>query len=177
MDFAILHWIHDTLACPVLDALMVLVTTLGDHGAIWIVVGIILLIPARTRRWGVTLLVTMGLTWLICELGVKNIICRERPFMVDPSIGLLISAPSGFSMPSGHTLTSFCAATVLSRAPVARGFKIAGWVMAALIAFSRLYLFVHFPTDVLVGIAIGIAAGLLGSWVSNVIARGRTTAR
>ena len=170
MDFAILYGIQNTLACPPLDALMAFVTACGDHGLLWIVVGIILLISRKTRRWGITLLVTLGITWLICEYGVKALVARPRPFVLDPGYALIIAPPSGFSFPSGHTLASFLAATVIAFSPVARGWKIAAWVMAVLIAFSRLYLFVHFPTDVLAGAIIGVLAALIGVAISNRIA-------
>lgn len=173
MDFAILYGIQDTIACPFLDALMPIITTFGTHGYLWIAVSIILLIPRKTRRWGLTLLLTLGITWLIFGLGVKELVARPRPFMQDPSFQLIISPPSGYSMPSGHTLTAFIAATVLTCAPIARGWKAAGWVMAVLIAFSRLYLFVHFPTDVLVGAIIGVMAGIVGVCISNAIANAR----
>lgn len=174
MDFAILYGIQDAIGCPFLDAAMPVITTFGTHGYLWIAVGIILLIPARTRRWGLTLLLTMGITWLIFEFGVKELVARPRPFVQDPSYQLLISPPRGFSMPSGHTLTAFIAATVLACAPVARGWKAAAWVMAVLIASSRLYLFVHFPTDVAAGALLGVIAGLVGVWISNAIAASRT---
>lgn len=170
MDFAILYGIQNTIGNPVLDVIMAFVTTCGDHGLIWIIAGILLLIFPKTRRWGITLLVTLGITWLICEFGIKELIARPRPFVLDPSHTLLIAPPSGFSFPSGHTLASFLAATVITRAPIARGWKIAAWVMAALIAFSRLYLFVHFPTDVLAGAIIGVIAALIGVYISNRIA-------
>ncbi len=170
MDFAILYGIQDTIACPLLDAIMAFITACGDHGLIWIIAGILLLFSPKTRRWGITLLVTLGLTWVICEFGVKELVARPRPFVVDPSHGLVIEAPSGYSLPSGHTLASFLSATVLAFSPVARGWKVAAWVMAVLIAFSRLYLFVHFPTDVLAGALIGTVAALVGVWVSNRIA-------
>ena len=109
MDLAILYGIQQVIGCPFLDALMPVITACGDHGLIWIVVGIVLLIIPKTRRWGVTLLVTLGITWVICEFGVKELLARPRPFVVDPSYVLLIAPPSGYSLPSGHTLTAFIA--------------------------------------------------------------------
>ena len=85
MDLAILYGIQQVIGCPFLDALMPVITACGDHGLIWIVVGIVLLIIPKTRRWGVTLLVTLGITWVICEFGVKELLARPRPFVVDPS--------------------------------------------------------------------------------------------
>lgn len=168
MDFAILYGIQDAIACPPLDAIMAFITACGDHGLIWIIAGILLLFSPKTRRWGITLLVTLVLTWVICEFGIKELVARPRPFVVDPTHELVIEAPSGYSLPSGHTLASFLSATVLAFSPVARGWKVTAWVMAVLIAFSRLYLFVHFPTDVLAGALIGTLAGLLGVWIGQI---------
>ena len=127
------------------------------------------------KKWIKILLVTLGITWVICEFGVKELLARPRPFVVDPGYVLLIAPPSGYSLPSGHTLTAFIAATVLTRAPIARGLKVAAWVAAIAIAFSRLYLFVHFPTDVLAGAVIGVLAGLLGVYISNRVASAGTS--
>lgn len=169
MDLAILLWIQQTFACPFMDAAMPLITTCGTHGYLWVTVGIVLLFPRKTRRFGITLLVTMGLIWLLCEFGLKPAVARPRPFIVY-DFQLIISPPSGYSFPSGHTLTAFCAATVLAFAPIPKGCKIGAWAMAILIAFSRLYLFVHFPSDVAAGIVIGVLAGLIGVWVSKHLA-------
>lgn len=177
MDFAILRGIQDTIACPPLDAIMAFITTCGDHGLIWIIAGILLLFSPKTRRWGITLLVTLGITWLICEFGVKELLARPRPFVVDPSHGLVIEAPSGYSLPSGHALASFLSATVIAFAPIPRGWKAGAWIMAILIAFSRLYLYVHFPTDVLAGALIGTLAALAGVWASNRIVQADTKGR
>lgn len=171
LDFAMLYWIQDVMGSPVMDTVMPVITTFGTHGYLWIAVSILLLFFRKTRRWGITLLVTLGVVWAACEFGLKELIARPRPFMVDTSYALVIAAPSGFSMPSGHTLTAFIAATILARSPIARGWKAAAWVMAVLIAFSRLYLFVHFPTDVLAGAVIGVIAGLIGAAISNAISR------
>ena len=174
MDFAILYGIQDLLGCPFLDALMPVVTACGDHGLIWIIAGILLLIFPKTRRWGVTLLVTLAITWVICEFGVKNLVARPRPFIVDSSYMHRIAAPARNTITTRPPHTDILAATVITRAPVARGWKIATWVMAVAIAFSRLYLFVHFPTDVLAGAIIGTLAGLLGVYVSNRIASNKS---
>ena len=94
---------------------------------------------------------------LIGNVALKNWVARPRPCWLDPNVPLLIDLPKDYSFPSGHTLASVIAAAALTRAN--RKF---GWIampLAALIAFSRLYLFVHFPSDVLASVALGLAIG------------------
>ena len=102
----------------------------------------------------------MGL--LLGEIALKNIICRPRPFQDMPGIPLLIPPPSGYSFPSGHSCASFAAATIIflkDRRPGA-----AALALAALIAFSRVFLFVHYPTDVLAGSLLGVLCALAAAY-------------
>ena len=101
------------------------------------------------------MLVSLLVTFLIGEIGLKNLIMRERPLVADPTVQQLIPPPSGSSFPSGHTASSFTAAWILWKAD--RKFGAAGLALAVCIGFSRLYLFVHYPTDVLGGAVLGIA--------------------
>ena len=101
------------------------------------------------------MLVSLLVTFLIGEIGLKNLIMRERPLVADPTVQQLIPLPSGSSFPSGHTASSFTAAWILWKAD--RKFGAAGLALAVCIGFSRLYLFVHYPTDVLGGAVLGIA--------------------
>lgn len=107
----------------------------------------------------------MGISLLIeslcCDILLKPLIARTRPFDVNGAIQLLISRPAGFSFPSGHTGASFAAASALYFSK--NRLWIPGVILAALIAVSRLYLYVHYPTDVLTGVLLGITAGWLGS--------------
>lgn len=160
MDLAILHWMQSTLANPFLDAMFSFITKLGDHGAIWIVIAVILICTKKNRVWGITMLIAVGCSWFIGDQIIKNIIARPRPFIEDPTLTLIIAPPSGYSLPSGHSSSSFCAATVLSFALLNRGWKAGGWALAVLIAFSRVYLCVHNPSDVIAGAAFGVLVAL-----------------
>lgn len=142
-----------------LDAAMIFITTLGDSGFIWILASLAMLCFKRTRKCGVLTLLTMGLCLIFGNLLLKNLVARPRPFMIDPSIPLLIPAPGEYSFPSGHTMHSFAAATMIFLHNKRMG--IAALFLAALIAFSRMYLFVHFPTDILGGMTVGILAAVL----------------
>lgn len=152
MEFEILYAINN-LHNPILDKIMIVITNLGDAGLIWIGVAIILLFMKNTRKCGALMLVSM-LVGLIVGNGIlKNLIARERPCWLDRSIPLLIPEPHDYSFPSGHTLASFEAAVMIYLHNKKLG--IFSFVIAVLIAFSRMYLFVHFPTDVLCGAALG----------------------
>lgn len=153
MELQILHMLQG-LHNEFLDGVMILVSTLGDHGLLWIAVSLVMLIPKRTRLCGITALVAMAVSFLLGNIVLKNVIARPRPCAVDSSVRLLIPFPSEYSFPSGHTLNGFTAATVIFMY-----FKVAGipaLFLAATIAFSRMYLFVHYPTDILAGIVLGV---------------------
>lgn len=170
MELEILHAIQE-LHTDWLNAIMILVTTLGNGGIIWIALSLVLVVPKRTRVCGFTMMGAMLLSFLLGNLLLKNLIARPRPFMVDTSVTLLIPKPGEYSFPSGHTLNSVTAATVIFLY-----FKKAGigaYVLAALIAFSRLYLFVHYPTDILGGILLGIIDALIGYKIAQIIIKKR----
>ncbi len=148
---------------PILDKIMVVVSTIGNAGIFWILVGLLLLIPKRYRKGGLQMLMAMALAFIVGNLILKNVIARERPCWIDPSVALLVASPSDYSFPSGHSMNGFAGA--VSLLCIDRRLGIPAVVLAAVIAFSRLYLFVHFPTDVLVGTAIGIGAALLVNYL------------
>ena len=160
IDFAILDFIQNTMVNPVLNIIMMIFSYLGEAGAIWIIAAIIMLFFRKTRATGVIMLAAMALGLLVGELCMKNIICRSRPFLVNTSVKPFIHAPLGYSFPSGHTTTSFAAAMVIA-VREKRAWGITAYVLAALIAFSRLYNYVHYPTDVLAGILLGSLCALL----------------
>ncbi len=148
---------------PVLDKIMIVLSVLGDGGIFWILFGLFLLIPKKYRLTGFQMLVTMLITFVIGNLILKNLAARERPCWIDPSVPLLIPSPSDYSFPSGHSMNGFAASVALLLND--RRIGIPAVVLAALIAFSRLYHFVHFPTDVLAGIAVGTLAAVLVNWL------------
>lgn len=154
MELQILHMIQG-LHQGWLDSVMIFFTTLGEHGVIWLTLGIVLAVIPRTRKCGVSMLLAMGLTFLVGNLFLKNLIARPRPCAVDTSVKLLIPYPSEYSFPSGHTSNGFAAALTFFfyyRVPGA-----VALLVAAIIAFSRMYLFVHYPTDILGGLILGVA--------------------
>ena len=153
-----------TIHNPVLDTLMCAITRLGDAGIIWILLCIVLLILPKTRRSGVILMAALLVDLVICNGILKPLVHRIRPFDVKTGIELLVKRPIDFSFPSGHTAASFASVMALYLAGEKR-LWIPALVLAVLIAFSRLYLYVHYPTDVLGGVVAGLAAGALGYWL------------
>lgn len=160
IDFFILDAIQE-MSCTFLDAVMPKITMLGNAGILWIALGLILCLAPRTRNDGILILLGLLVGSLICNVGLKPLVARERPCWI-VAHELLINMPKDYSFPSGHTLAAFTAAFSL----LARKNKL--WpvcmLTAAVIAFSRLYLYVHFPSDVLFSVfASGaIAWGLVG---------------
>lgn len=170
IDFKILDAIQ-TIANPVLDAFFVFVTHLGDKGIVWIAIALLMLCFKKTRKCGIMLAVVLILGTLVGNVTLKNIIARPRPFIQHPEMldALLISAPHGYSCPSGHTLSSFECAYVIFL--FNKKWGIPALVLAALIAFSRMYLYVHFFTDILFGIVLGIGLAYLVYYVTAFVER------
>ena len=148
---------------PVLDKVMVFVSALGNAGIFWIAVGLLLLITKRYRRGGAQMLVAMAVTFVIGNLILKNLVARERPFWIDREVLLLMASPSDYSFPSGHSMNGFAGS--VSLLCIDRRIGIPAVILAAIIAFSRLYLFMHFPTDVFAGIVIGLVIALITNYV------------
>ena len=165
-DLPILDWIAANLTSPALDWLMPRITALGNAGIFWILVAVVLLLLPKHRRAGAAMGAALLAGLLICNVLLKPLCARIRPFdfqllYFGKTIPLLISAPGDFSFPSGHTIASFEAATVLLLYRCKWG--IPAIALAAVIAFSRLYLYVHYPSDVLFAMAAGIGIGF-GAW-------------
>jgi len=155
IDNDILQFIQHNIRCNILDTVMPLVTSLGNAGLFWIILCILMLCSKRYRKCGFIMIIALVLCAIVGNLTLKPIVARIRPFDASPLIdGLLISAPKDFSFPSGHTMVSFSCAGVLLY--MNRRIGIAAFMLSSIIAFSRLYLYVHYPSDVLSGMIIGI---------------------
>ncbi len=158
-EFQILDYIQQ-LHTPILDKLMVFVSGLGDKGAVWILLAAVLLIIPKTRKAGVFVAVALVLDVLLCNIVLKPLVARIRPYDVNTAVEVLVAKPKDFSFPSGHTAASFAAASALWFSKEKWLWKPA-FVLAVLIALSRMYLYVHYPTDVLGGVILGILCGAL----------------
>lgn len=163
-ELGILDWIYTHCHNAFLDTLMPIITWLGDKGLLWIILGLGILIFQKGKRdTGFRVLLALLFGLLICNVLLKNAVGRIRPFALNDAVHLLVTPPGDPSFPSGHTTAAFAAVTVLIR----DHWKGRWIVLAAaiLVAISRLYLYVHFPTDVLCGALIGIFCG----WLSTVL--------
>lgn len=161
VEIQILDWLQN-LRTPAGDAIMSVITSLGNAGIIWILLAVLLLIIPKTRKTGAVLTVALVLDVIICNGIIKNAVARIRPYDVNPVVELLIHKPYDYSFPSGHTAASFAAMSALYFAEERHLWKPV-LVLAVLIAFSRLYLYVHYPTDVLGGAVLGIICGYLAN--------------
>ena len=167
-DLPVLDWIAENLRSPLLDTLMPLVTRLGDGGIFWIAVAVVLLLIPKTRKIGLSMGAALLIGLVVCNLTLKPLLARIRPYDYQlahfgRTITLLVAAPHDFSFPSGHTLASFEAAIALT--VYNRKWGIPALVLAAVIAFSRLYLYVHYPTDVLFSLLISVPIAFLGCFL------------
>ena len=166
MDIAILDWIQSVFKCAFLDWFMPIVTSLGNAGIVWIIICVLLLIYKKTRKYGVM----MGCALILCLLGnlfLKPVVARVRPFDINTAIDILIKKPLDFSFPSGHTMSSFAAATVLIYMDKKIG--AISLILATIIGFSRLYLYVHYPSDVIVGLFMGVLLGIISIKLCSII--------
>lgn len=168
LDGAILMWIQEFVRNDVLTPFFTAVTRLGDKGLIWILISLLLLCFKKTREAGVTALLALLLCLLVVNLTLKNLIARPRPFDMIEGLIPLVERPRDFSFPSGHSASSFAAAVVFLK-------KLPRWgglwmlLLAALIGISRLYVGVHYPSDVLAGIALGAGLGYLSQRIGTCI--------
>lgn len=159
LDGQILLFIQEHIRCGALDGVMRLLSTLGNAGAIWIVTALALLFFRRTRRFGAACALALLLGFVVTNLALKNIIHRIRPYDVMASLNILVKPERSFSFPSGHATSSLAAGCALFLT-LPRRYGVPALLLGVLIALSRMYVGVHYPTDVLCGAAIGVAAAL-----------------
>lgn len=167
-DLPILDWIAENLRCPLLDTVMPWITLLGDAGIFWIAAAVILLCIPKYRRAGLSMGIALVMGLVLCNLTLKPLVARIRPydFVLEHygrNITLLVSTPHDFSFPSGHTIASFEGAIALLVHDKKLG--IPATVLACLIAFSRMYLYVHYPTDVIFSVILGTVLAFLSCWL------------
>ena len=168
-DLPILDWIQANLQSPFMDKFMPFITVFGNGGIFWIAWAVLLIIFPKTRKTGLGMGFALIMGLIICNLILKPGVARPRPYDMQAEMGvvidLLVKRSHDFSFPSGHTIASFEAAVVLLLNSPVMG--IPAIILAILVSFSRLYLYVHYPTDVLVSVVLGTLFALIG----NAIAR------
>ena len=168
-DLPILDWIQANLKNGFLNVVMPFITMFGDGGIFWIACAVILLCIPKTRKTGLGMAFALIMGLIVCNITLKPLVGRIRPYDFQEKLGvvipLLTERMHDYSFPSGHTIASFEAATVLLINDKKLG--IPAMILAVLIAFSRLYLYVHYPTDVIFSVFAGILFAFLGNWLAG----------
>ena len=156
------------LRSPVLDEILCFITKLGNAGGIWIAFCAALFACPKTRRCSLAVGLALILDALLCNAALKPLFARVRPCDVNTAVTLLIPRPADYSFPSGHTAASFAEVAALFFAGEPK-LALLTLVLAVLMAFSRMYLYVHYPTDILGGILVGCLTGAVGSWLAALL--------
>lgn len=171
-DLPILDWIQANMKSAFMDKFMPFITVFGDAGIFWMILAAVLLIFPKTRKTALGMAFAMAIGLVVCNMTLKPLVARIRPYDLQAQLGvtinLLCSAQHDFSFPSGHTIASFEAAVVLLKNSKKLG--IPAMILAVLISFSRLYLYVHYPTDVLASIILGTLFALIGDAIAAKVA-------
>lgn len=162
-ELGILEWIRETVVCDWLTPLFRVITFFGEFGAGWIAIALVMVCMKKSRKAGWIVGVALLLGLVLGEYGIKILVQRPRPFTELGDLQLLIPEPVGFSFPSGHTTSSFAAA--LSIFFYDKRWGSGALVLAALVGFSRMYFTVHYLTDVLCGIVLGVACAFAARWI------------
>jgi undecaprenyl-diphosphatase len=171
-DNIILLYIKNNMHGYIMDRAMVIITSLGNSGFIWIVIAVLLMSDKKYRNIGFMALGALILSTVLGEGILKHIVQRIRPSADMPAVNLLILKPLSYSFPSGHTTSSFAVAGVLVK--YFKDYALEFFSLASLIAFSRLYLYVHYPTDVLAGIILGLTCSRITIYMFNKVSQETT---
>ncbi len=156
-EIEIIKYINHHLTHPVLDVIFKFISFLGDKGWMWIVIALMLICFSKTRKSGVCNAIALILCLVITNLCIKPLVDRLRPYEVDTALKIIIPHLSDGSFPSGHTCASFASVFAISK--YYKKWSVPLYVFAVLMGLSRLYLCVHFPTDVIAGALLGTLFG------------------
>ena len=171
-EASIILWIQENLR-GAMDGFWIFVTHLGDEGYLWIALGIVLLFWKKTRPIGITVLLSLLFDFLIINVTLKGLVARPRPFVVNEAIAPLVGGVSPYrSFPSGHSGGSFAAMLALSKW-VPKKIGIPAIILATMVALSRLYVGVHYPTDVLGGLVVGLVSSFAANYIVKRVMRKR----
>lgn len=153
-DTAVQEAVRTVLQGPLTDWIMVFLSTVGDYALLWLIIAAGFILSKKYRKYGFLLCAALVAGFLVSSCVVKPLVGRIRPCTLHPEVPLLIPREEGFSFPSSHTVTGFASAAAIWLAE--RRWGIAAFAAAAMIGLSRVYLYVHYPTDVLAGAVLGI---------------------
>lgn len=150
---------------PMADRLMKIATRMGDAGGFWIALSAGCVKSNKYRKSGLSMAIALLFSFIFSNTIIKNAVDRARPFWRDKSFTIKIREPKDYSFPSGHTSAAIGSAYALFLNRRKEG--AAALLLAIQIAFSRLYLLVHYPTDVIVGAVLGIIYGYSGNYIAD----------
>ena len=179
-DLPILNWIQAHLQSTVMDFIMPYITILGDAGIFWIACAVILMLIPKHRKAGFSMGIALIFGVVVCNMILKPLVGRIRPYNYNLEVlklqwqdflvhgKLLVETPHDFSFPSGHTIASFEASVALYKNNKRLG--IPALILASLISFSRMYLYVHYPTDVIASVILGTVFALIANWIVHTVA-------
>ena len=179
-DLPILNWIQAHLQSTFLDFIMPYITILGDAGIFWIACAVILMFIPEHRKAGFSMGIALIFGVVVCNMILKPLVGRIRPYNYNLEVlklqwqdflvhgKLLVETPHDFSFPSGHTIASFEASVALYKNNKRLG--IPALILASLISFSRMYLYVHYPTDVIASVILGTVFALIANWIVHTVA-------
>lgn len=170
LDSVVLDWFV-SVQNPILTPFMKIFTVIGEGGIVWIFLGLLLLARKQTRKAGAVVLLALIFSLIAGNVLLKNIVARPRPCWRNPDVRMLIAVPKDFSFPSGHAMSSFATATGILLWNKKWG--VAAVVGALIISLSRMYFYVHYPTDILAGLLIGIVLGCLAAYLIDVLEKRR----
>lgn len=166
----IVLWIQENLRVGFLNPVMQGITHLGDGGIFWIILSVLLLLFKKTRKVGLCCALALIFDLLVVNIAIKPLVARIRPYAILNEITILTHQPGDHSFPSGHSAGSFACAWAFFRA-YKKKWGVPALVLASLVSLSRLYVGVHYPTDVIAGICIGIAMAELAMLICRAIAK------
>lgn len=160
MDGQILPFIQEHLRNAVCDVFFKNITHLGDAGIFWILLTVAMLCFKQTRKAGIYSACALILSLIVNNIILKNLVGRVRPYELVEGLQCIVGPAHDASFPSGHTGASFASAVAIYK-QIPKKFAVFFIVLASLIAISRLYVGIHYPTDVLGGLVTGIGIGLV----------------
>lgn len=168
LDGNLLLWIQEYIRNDFLTPVFKGITHLGDEGYVWIAIAVVLLFVKNYRKVGLMVGGSLLGSLFFNNMLIKNIVARPRPYRMLEELTILIPEPGEFSFPSGHTSSSFAAGVVLYLM-LPKKYGIPAMVLAFLIGISRLYVGVHYPTDVLGGMVMGTLLAVATVKIAGVI--------
>jgi len=171
IDEGVLWWIAENLRTPILTSVLTFYTHLGDKGLLFIVLALLLLLFRQSRKSGAAALTAMLFGLVVTNITIKPLVARARPWVVMEGFTALVAEHDPNSFPSGHSCSAFAFAVALCMTLPWKWGRIAALAAAVVMALSRLYVGVHFPSDVLTGALIGTLCGLAGAWLVDQVTR------